>query len=1122
MTPTIKYLIKLFITLIFSFVIIYFYYTGNNAHIENFDWYISYILIIWIIYWMYKYFQIYIWWKTVRISLFAIVWYFLLHLFILSILFFSYNWLWVSKWFVLYFYILLYSIIPIIILFISTWFWNRLLKSFKLYKDDNTVLRDNKIFNFILSLWIWFFSFLSLLTIFWLFWYYNLYIVWAILILFMIFSYKELWNYIKWFFDYSMDIEAHTVKSDRIIYKIAFNLLSTEFLFIVWTLILSVSLINIMRPMPIGWDDLWAYMNIPRQFAYVWDLWFLWWMFNWQVFTGIGFMIGEPNQAFFLNNVWWILSYILIILIVSDLLKTKSSTFINIPMLVATIFISLPMVVFQQAKDMKLDPALFSFTLLILYVAYKIFFTKIYEEKKSIIWLNIFKKFEWKKIVVKSNNKLNIKLIFIIWILSWFVFAIKFTSLLLISAIIGVLFYTLLWWFWFLWYMWLFFAIFTKFGLWSYLNIVYPKDDIGFINTISFIFLLIWGTFTYISIYKYWKNNLKSVLSKLLIYILWIIIALIPWFWKNIYQAYPDINLWKILSWKTESLKVDYTNIYKPEELKIKEESVKDSKLSVSWTTTNEDWGRYFWYEKWLNNYVKLPWNLTMQTNQWGEFTTIWWIFLALLPSLLLFLPYRKKFYSLPIVGLLLAETLLFIIPSTNLYISNLLTSINLPLWYLILFIIFILPVIYLLLNLKNTKINTIFKLNLIFTSFYTFLWAISAYWVVWYGIMMYFWFLLMIAIWLYNISYYKNTFEEKEYMIKFFWTVVMSFVFLVWFTMSVFPHTFNNLKTASYQWYKSWEYTANQMVFMYHPDYLNILYHLNIDKDKRKEFLSSLSNNNLLNSIVNNFVWEINAVDSILKLLERWEFNQIISEKQLAVISKEELAILQRDATIYRKVLYKKVLHPDKKYLNKRNIYRIGTFLKYFIVQNNFRLFEDNLINKFHNYIFDKSKTITVNNLDKLWFDYLLVDLNAATIDRDPRHELTNRYEELLYTFTSDKLNLIETDSLCLKLALDEYSKSKKTEDDLQEYMFIAGVNYETYKLWKVINRNQKLWLCHQKILNILNTNKVDKDNYSYLQNLKYQFDLMKWKFKNQQDLYWFIYKYIQPGRKVLFEIKK
>jgi hypothetical protein len=63
------------------------------------------------------------------------------------------------------------------------------------------------------------------------------------------------------------------------------------------------------------------------------------------------------------------------------------------------------------------------------------------------------------------------------------------------------------------------------------------------------------------------------------------------------------------------------------------------------------------------------------------------------------------------------------------------------------------------------------------------------------------------------------------------------------------------------------------------------------------------------------------------------------------------------------------------------------------------------------------------------------LVDLNAATIDRDSRHNLTNRYEKLLSTFRSDKLKLVDTDSMCLKVALEKYRKDSKKDD----YMNIA-----------------------------------------------------------------------------------
>jgi hypothetical protein len=50
------------------------------------------------------------------------------------------------------------------------------------------------------------------------------------------------------------------------------------------------------------------------------------------------------------------MSVIVIILVLTSLLKNNKKTFINLPFLASAIFISMPMVIFEQAKDMKLDP----------------------------------------------------------------------------------------------------------------------------------------------------------------------------------------------------------------------------------------------------------------------------------------------------------------------------------------------------------------------------------------------------------------------------------------------------------------------------------------------------------------------------------------------------------------------------------------------------------------------------------------------------------------------------------------------------------------------------------------------------------------------------------------------
>jgi len=112
---------------------------------------------------------------------------------------------------------------------------------------------------------------------------------------------------------------------------------------------------------------------------------------------------------------------------------------------------------------------------------------------------------------------------------------------------------------------------------------------------------------------------------------------------------------------------------------------------------------------------------------------------------------------------------------------------------------------------------------------------------------------------------------------------------------------------------------------------------------------------------------------------------------------------------------------------------------LKYFISENQSRFLDDSLVTEFHKYIYDKNPDLAIERIKKLGTKYFLTDLNAATIDKDPRHDLTTRFEELLFSYTSPKLELISTDSMCLKIALEDYKKSDKSESSKRQYMTIA-----------------------------------------------------------------------------------
>ena len=127
----ISYLLKIFTLIIFSWIIIFYYYS-NGAHVQNFDWYLPYIVSVLIVYWIYKFFSLSGTLIEVKKTFtpLQIFWYFLVHLLILSILFFYYKWnlFWTAFWngITLFFKIISYTSVPLIISLVCLAFWKNI------------------------------------------------------------------------------------------------------------------------------------------------------------------------------------------------------------------------------------------------------------------------------------------------------------------------------------------------------------------------------------------------------------------------------------------------------------------------------------------------------------------------------------------------------------------------------------------------------------------------------------------------------------------------------------------------------------------------------------------------------------------------------------------------------------------------------------------------------------------------------------------------------------------------------------------------------------------------------------------------------------------------------------
>lgn len=1129
-----SYLLKLLYLVVFSILVIFVYYKIFDFHIETFVWYTQYVVAMLILYACYKAYHFVLGKKEIIFTPVKIVGLFLAQLFVLCLLFFSLNESTTWAWFSLFFGILSYLILPIWIFSITTSFWKFILNKIEWFQTET------KTFQILSSLWVWFFIFLTLLNIFWFFGWYNIYVLFWILIWMSALSYKNIIELGKSFLHSEIKIQDETFSPEKNtpFWKINLYLYSTEFLFIVVSFLLSVNFINILRPMPIWWDDLWVYMNYPNLIASAWDLLNLWGMYAWQVFTWIGFMFSASTQAFFLNNFWWILSLLVIVLSLSELLKSSKKTFINIPLLLGTIFLSMPMVIFQLAKDMKLDPGLFFVSSIVIYMTLYIFI-KYIGYKKETQWEHfkivsetvgnqntvevVFNKQtkHWFTSYFTSfthigedifDKKNYLVYIFVIWLLAWFAFSIKFTSLLLISAFIWVVFYAKLWVAWFLAYIAFYIAIFTKAKLWAMMNIVIPTEA-SFVNNVFIVWAWIGVLFLAYAINKYSFVAFKKLTILFCLFISGVVIWVSPWLVKNIIST-GSLSVSSLLNGKADNLSIDYTKIYSQEELdKINATNAKTS-MTESWTSTDEDLWRYLWYEKWINNYLKLPYNLTMQVNQKGEYTDITFLYLAFIP-VILFLGYKSWIFAIGTFLYLLIPLSLFF-PFFNNYFTEFAAKFELPFGYIIIFAFFLIPTLYLLYTLNKEKFSQLFRLNLIFGMFYIFLWTVSAFWIVWYGIAMYYSLLFMLWIGIYYVSSYSENEDSKNIFFKFFWSIVVLLIVSVYFFQSSFPHGFINLKQASYAQFKAGEYNNYIAIFEAQPTYYNILVELNIKKDKHQELQENIlshTNNQKLKDIIAN-----NKIDNLVSL------NQVLTE--LSNIEntnhQADISLVKKEAKNLRTQLYKNVLYPKNEFKNTAWIYRIGTFLRYFITDNYKRLYEDSLVFSFDKYFYDDENIdLWIERMKKVWLEYFLVDLNAATIDKDPARNLTKRYESLLQTFTSDKLELIHTDSTCLKLGLEEYNKSQKTLEDYQKYLTFAWVNYESYtESWESINRWIKQLECYNRILDLLHDeNAINETNYSYLLPIK-NF-LANNQMASQDELLNFFRNYVGHGWMVLFRIK-
>jgi len=96
----------------------------------------------------------------------------------------------------------------------------------------------------------------------------------------------------------------------------------------------------------------------------------------------------------------------------------------------------------------------------------------------------------------------------------------------------------------------------------------------------------------------------------------------------------------------------------------------------------------------------------------------------------------------------------------------------------------------------------------------------------------------------------------------------------------------------------------------------------------------------------------------------------------------------------------------------NPPKIYRVGTFIKYFIHQNNTLVLDDNQLDIFMSLSRDQDDQKTIARFKNAGFRYMIIDTNTAMIDKTPGRTLRGKYRALI--------NFIERNRKDLKVILD------------------------------------------------------------------------------------------------------
>ena len=398
----------------------------------------------------------------------------------------------------------------------------------------------------------------------------------------------------------------HTWEVRRVWYSL---LLILAFLLISY---FAFNFLTVIRPFPIGWDDLGSYLNRPRLLVSYGSFIHKMSSFQWEYISSIGYLLYGYDSIFGSTAAMIInwsagLFAVLCILVFMQTFLGKGTGLIA-----ALTYYTLPVIGHFSFADMKTDNAVFAFQALALLCLFIFLFKEQDDKHTSRMWLILSGLF------------------------CAFAFGTKVTAIMVLMAMFAILAGALLHWLAFVGVALLSFVVFEYQAPFRLAEVLERTgSNVLFTDTTVVALLSVFGVLSIVIAMLRQRAAVHKTLIAGSIVVLSFMAGVAPWILHNNIRAGNALPQFMLNAPDTLSPIIDYTDDHGLEEGRVlrnlpEELALDPTHPSCISTATEEELGRYWGDRTGWGHYLTLPWRSVMNIDSIGYYVTS-------APALLLF-----------------------------------------------------------------------------------------------------------------------------------------------------------------------------------------------------------------------------------------------------------------------------------------------------------------------------------------------------------------------------------------------------------------------------------------------------------------------------------------------------